>query len=145
MQGSRKRGGIILDKCDNYKTNTSKVKSLYHVCDVLSLSFLWSMCCSYLSEKDTELVFLLCLSAPTGHPWNRFSALFSRVQLSKITVIVVRFWQSHKFLSVSFYKCQPVTQWHFYHKILRPIHFPASLFSWFQIYFLLPMEIKPRN
>lgn len=75
------------DKWDNYKTNTAKLNqyimweiSLYHSCE---------MFCSYLRE-EAQLVFLLSLSATTGHASNCFSALFSTVWLSKITVIVMR-------------------------------------------------------
>lgn len=48
---------------------------------------------------EAELVCLLSLPATTGHAWNCFSVMFASTQLSKRTVIVMRFWQTHMFLS----------------------------------------------
>lgn len=109
--------------------------------DIL-ISLMWSMLCSCLREKRYNLFLLLSLSATTGHASN-CSVLWCVIVWSNSNSD--EGWQSHKFLSVSFYKCQPVTQWRICCKILRPVHFPSSLFSWFQIHFLLPMEIKIRN
>lgn len=144
------KGFRVLEKGREYQISGVVIKQIptklnqYITREIALYPSMWSIFCFYVREKKTQNL-LLSLSATTGHAWNCFSVLFLRMQLSKRTGIVVTSWQSHEFLSVRFYKCQPVTQWHFYCKIGRPVHFPSSLFSWFQIYFLLPIEVKIRN
>lgn len=56
----------IPNKWNNYKTNTSKVKSIYHVVDIL-ISLMWCLFCFYIRQKRGGTCFPFSLSARNGH------------------------------------------------------------------------------